>query len=180
MATNKQRKVLLSLLGSAGLILALDQLVLSPPQGASAGQAAPPAGAPAPVTPAATAASSDAGESAADTSADALRGWNEQLVGIGAATGGDGAPPSPFAPLEGRDPDESDAMSPAEFQAQHKLTAVMTGGDIGVAMINGAAVRIGQEVGGYRLIRVDSRTAEFRAGERTVRLVLPQQVGGGS
>lgn len=180
MATNKQRKVLLSLLGSAGLILVLDQVVLSPPQGASAGQAAPPTAAPAVETPATKPASSDAGEGASGDSADALRGWNEQLVGIGASTGSDGAAPSPFAPLEERDPDEADAMSPVEFQAQHKLTAVMTGGDIGVAMINGTAVRIGQEVGGYRLIRVDSRTAEFRAGELTVRLVLPQQVGGGS
>jgi hypothetical protein len=154
----------------------VDQVLLGPPLGASAGQVTP-AAPPAPTAqgpkPAARAASSDA--SVVDA-AESLRDWNAQLVSRSAES----PAPSPFAPLEAREPEESDVMSPHEFKAQHQLSGVMASGDIGIAMINGTAVRIGQEVGGYRLIRVDARSAEFRAGELTVRLELPQQVGRGS
>lgn len=183
MALNKERKILCGLLGSAGLILVVDQVLLGPPQGAQAGISA---NAQAPAPPATTEpASKPAMPKSTSTGSglvhsEQVQSWNDRL---GKATTDIASPQGmndPFSALEKREPEAPGVMSPSDFEREHKLTALLTGGDIGVAMINGTSVRVGQEVSGYRLIRVDTRSAEFLAGEVTVRLMLPKQGAGGS
>lgn len=182
MALSKERKLLLGALGSAGLILVADQVLLGPPQGANASPVAPAE----PVQPAPASTSDAPLASELDTpemsraSGKLVASWNEQLSEARPDIADRTELSDPFSATVQHEPDSSGAMSPQEFQQEHKLTAVMTGGDIGVAMINRKPVRINQLVAGYRLISVDSRSAEFRAGDQTVRLVLPQQINGGS
>lgn len=182
MALNKERKVLLGLLGSAGVILVADQVLLGPPQGASASQTTPAVQPP----PAPAAENNDAGDSPSAAlplsreSSELVETWNARLSE--ATTEGllEADLADPFAAVEQYEPEPTGLMAPLAFQQQHKLSSVMTGGDIGVAMINGKPVRIGQTIEGYRLISVDDRSAVFRAGDQTVRLVLPRQSAGGS
>ncbi len=176
MALNKERKVFLGLLGSAGLILVVDQVLLAPPQVSQAGEAAPPPPTTAPAaltTPQPTAGTPS-------PSSEVVRTWNEQLGKATTDTADVAGVADPFSAAKAREPEPTGIMGPVDFEREHKLTAVLAGGDIGVAMINGTSMRIGQEIAGYRLIRVDARSAEFRAGEFTVRLMLPTQGVGGS
>lgn len=181
MALTKERKVLLGLLGSAGLILAVDQLLLSPPRGAQA-QPAQDSPSAAPASQGAADAKAQA-EASASQAADghrqrAIAAWNERL--LSAAGADDGPTPDPFAPPAQERPAMPGLLSPAEFKSAHKLTAVMNGGDVAVAMVNGRAVRVGEEVSGYRLRSVDARSASFEAGGQVVVLELPvQPIGGG-
>lgn len=177
MALNKERKVLLGLLGSAGLILAIDQLFLAAPSGAqAAGAAQPPS--PAPLSdaqvegvPVVMPAGTDS--SAINSATNPLTKWNEQLASVHATLGGEA--PDPFRPATSPRSNEASLLSPAEFAGGHKLTAVLTSGEIGVAMVNGQAVRVGHEISGYRLVRVDARSAEFVVGDHVVKLELPSQ-----
>lgn len=165
MTLNKERKVLLGLLGSAGLILGIDQLLLAPPQGAQA-QSAPPVAA----TQSPEASTQPAPPAQIEASVIA---WNEKLAG--ARRDASGEVGDPFQPPAVQRSAGPGLMSPAQFLSDHKLTAVLTGGEVGVAMVNGQAVRVGQEISGYRLVRVDARSAEFVVGEQSVRLELPNQ-----
>lgn len=182
MALSKERKLLLGALGSAGLILVADQVLLGPPQGANASQVAPAQPAQPTQTPTTQAPMAAERETAemSRASGELVASWNEQLSEARPDSTDEAEISDPFSSAEQYAPDPSGVISPQEFRQGHKLTAVMTGGDIGVAMINGKPVRINQIVEGYRLISVDSRSAEFRAGDQTVRLILPQQIGGGS
>jgi hypothetical protein len=180
MPLNKERKVLLGLLGTAGLILVVDQLLLGPPQGASAGQASP--APPSTPSPPASDARPEASPSApALPAADgAIDAWNQRLRGAAGAVAVADALTDPFAPVEERSAGPAGVMTPENFRQQHELSAVMTGASNGVAMINKTPVRVGETISGYRLISVGSRSAVFQAGEQTVRLELPQQIPGNS
>lgn len=182
MPLNKERKVLLGLLGSAGLILAADQILLGPPQGASASQT-PATSQPTP-TPAPPPIDSTEGRDAkiemASVPVELVDTWNARLREATTDNPLAADIADPFRAVEHFEPETSVLMTPQAFQEQHKLSSIMTGGDIGVAMINGKPVRLGQTVEGYRLIRVNDRSVEFRAGEEIVRLVLPKQGTGGS
>lgn len=176
MALSKERKILLGLLGSAGLILVVDQVLLGPPQNAQAESMALPPPAVAAASPAPQATQPKPTQGGAKD-AQAIGDWNEKLK----ATLKDEAEgvPNPFQPgasstaLPG-------TLSPQAFQREHKLSAVLTSGEVSVAMVNGRAIRIGEEVSGYRLLRVDARSAEFVAGDQIVKLLLPTQSSGGS
>ena len=176
MALSKERKVLLGLLGSAGLILVVDQVLLGPPQNAQAESVALPPPAVTTSSPAPQAAQPKPTQGDAK-GAQAIGDWNDRLQ----ATLKDGTEsvPNPFQPgssstaLPG-------TLSPQAFQREHKLSAVLTSGEVSVAMVNGRAIRIGEEVSGYRLLRVDARSAEFAAGDQVVKLLLPTQSSGGS
>lgn len=182
MALSKERKLLLGALGSAGLILLADQVLLGPPQGANASQVAPiEQPPPAPTAAATEAPSAQSGAmEVSKASSEVLDTWNAKLSDATTGVGDGTAIADPFSVTERREADPADVVSPQVFLQQHKLTAVMTGGDIGVALINNKPVRIGQMVAGYRLINVDDRSAELRAGGQSVRLILPQQKAGGS
>lgn len=181
MALTKERKLLLGALGSAGLILAADQVLLGPPRGANASQIAPIEQPIAPTTTTTQAPSAQPGAMEVSlASGEVLDTWNARL---GEATAGDGDRATiadPFSITERRESGPADVISPQAFLQQHNLTAVMIGGEIGVALINNKPVRIGQMIAGYRLISVDDRSAELRAGGQSVRLVLPKQKASGS
>jgi len=78
------------------------------------------------------------------------------------------------------------------FQKQHKLTGVMLTAQGGVAMIQSAddasrggrrtPVRVGQTIGGFKLLSVTDKTASFASGELTTTLTLelPSGAGGSS
>ncbi len=181
MALNKERKVLLGLLGSAGLILTADQLLLGPPQGAKAGQATPtvqPLPAP----------QAEAGDTAIEqiaapklplASGELIGDWNERLSEATTENVLPSGIADPFSTAQ-REAETTGVLTPLMFKQQHELSSVITGGDIGVAMVNKKPVRVGQTVAGYRLISVDTRSAVFQAGDTTVRLTLPVQGTGGS
>jgi hypothetical protein len=58
------------------------------------------------------------------------------------------------------------AADPAEkFIHEHKLTSVLTAGDGGIAMVNGKVLRVGQEVDGFKLVRLEPGCAVFRGGD---------------
>ena len=174
MALSKERKVLLGLLGSAGLILVVDQVMLSAPRGAQAQDSVP--------TPTETPQASLASDAQSDKVAgapenlEAVRPWNEKL----AAAAGDAALASdPFVAPRAGQAEVPGIISPSAFRSAHRLSAVLTGGEVGVAMVNQQAVRVGETIAGYRLLRVDDRWAEFAAGDEIVRLELPSQPRGG-
>ena len=67
-------------------------------------------------------------------------------------------------------------VSAAEsFLHQHRLTAVMTDGNGGQAVVDGKCLRIGQEIDGFVLSSVGRRTAVFTSGEVSVELKLAEK-----
>lgn len=179
MALNKERKVLLGLLGSAGLILGIDYFVLSAPSGAHAGTAQPAPESETKPTPDTT---TPATKSAAGLSPRAALQWNqklEQAAGERAVAQDVDPFADPVVP-EQPAPDEAGPISVDAFVRTHQLSLVLLSGEMSVAMVNGAPVRLGDEIEGYRLISVDSRSAVFQAGEQTATLVLPKKPGGGT
>lgn len=63
--------------------------------------------------------------------------------------------------------------SPAtQFEARHKLTAVVTNARGGLAMVDGKPLEIGQELEQFVLIAVTPTTAVFRSGDATAVLQL--------
>lgn len=79
------------------------------------------------------------------------------------------APPPPQAPVElpstrGRD-----------FEARHKLTAVVVNARGGLAMVDGAPLKVGEQVEGFVLVSVMPTSAMFRSGdvEAVLELKLP-------
>ncbi|MFI4882911.1 MAG: hypothetical protein ACIAQU_10045 [Phycisphaerales bacterium JB064] len=176
MALSKERKVLLGLLGSAGLILVVDQVLLGPPQNAQAESAA---ALPQTVATQHPVAEGPQPKPKHDYAKDAqdIGDWNERLK-ASLKDEAEGVP-DPFqsvVPTAGL----PTTLSAQDFQREHKLSAVLTSGEVSVAMVNGRAIRIGQEISGYRLLRVDARSAEFVAGDQIVKLLLPTQSSGGS
>lgn len=71
------------------------------------------------------------------------------------------APPPAPLPSPGR-----------EFEARHKLTAVVTNARGGLAMVDGKPLEVGQELEQFVLIAVTPTTAMFRSGDATAVLQL--------
>lgn len=84
----------------------------------------------------------------------------------------------PEAPEPTAEPTSSDPASAKEvaerFRAQHRLDAIMAEGIAGLAIINGRAVRVGQQVQGFTLKRVGQRAAVFTDGMVEVELKVRQ------
>ncbi|MFI4916068.1 MAG: hypothetical protein ACIAS6_06115 [Phycisphaerales bacterium JB060] len=181
MALNKERKVLLGLLGSAGLILAADQLLLGPPRGA---QASAPTGASATPAPAQSSNVPTAKPAATDSATTGLtpqaaRQWNQRLDDAARdITTDDSSNPFAEKQVTPAEPAAPGVMSPDEFASMHELSLVMLNEQSSIARVNGRLVRIGEEVAGYRLVSLDARSALFQQGDQTVRLMLPKQSSG--
>ncbi len=175
MALNKERKVLLGLLGSAGLILAIDQFLLGPPSGAEAHSAAATGPTNTPSSPASQAAA-PAAPSSRELPADVAERWNDRVDAALSESTLD-TDLNPFAEASSRSAElgAPGLLAIEQFVGSHQLSLVMLSGETSMAMVNGKPVRIGDEVAGYRLISVDSRSATFKAGELTARLLLPNQ-----
>jgi hypothetical protein len=172
MKLSKSKLISLAALGLAVAALLVDRLALgpdgAPPKSAEAATAARPA---ATSTPSATPASAAA---PAAPGAAPVR-LADRLKALAAAPNLD--------PLHARDafmPPESwlaqsrapetaasaPAADPAEkFIREHKLTSVLMAGDGGIAMVNSKALRVGQEVDGFKLVRLEPGSAVFRGGD---------------
>jgi len=61
----------------------------------------------------------------------------------------------------------------ADFRQKYKLTAVMRGSSGGLAVIQGETVRLGQTIGGLKLIAIKDRSAVLSDGVEDVELELP-------
>jgi hypothetical protein len=62
--------------------------------------------------------------------------------------------------------------SSADFLAAHKLSGVLESTTGGVAIVDGQVLRVGQNLGDFRLRAVGSRWAEFTKDGNSVRLVM--------
>lgn len=178
MPLTKERKVLLGLLGSAGIILAIDQVLLSPPSGAKAAPSRT-------ETPAlrveagaiGTLPSQKSDVLSPTVTGEAMSLWNAQARQRASAEP-DTVVADPFiTPVDQLS--NATRVAAQQFLQQNRLTAVLAAGEQGVAMVNGKPVRLGGEISGYRLVRIDSRSAEFVAGDVVVRLSLPGESTGG-
>jgi hypothetical protein len=58
------------------------------------------------------------------------------------------------------------------FVQKHNLTAVMGSGQSGYAIIDGACVRIGRSLEGFKLTAIDAKSVTFEAGSSRVKLQL--------
>ena len=176
MKRSRERNVLIAVLGVAGLGLLVDRVVIgsdvTAPAESSAGMLDDVTFDPASLSIVPDKAG-DAGP--AESLANRLR----QIAGE--ATSGDGAvirdaftPPASWVPADGEQRAGSEAaLAVEEFKRDHKLEAVLVTGDQRCAVINGQTVYVGQTVQGYRLVSVQERSAEFRAGGVTVSLGIP-------
>lgn len=59
-----------------------------------------------------------------------------------------------------------------EFLSRHKLRAVMLSGGQAVALINDRLLRVGQYVGGFKIISIENKAATLEKGGISVRLTL--------
>lgn len=80
------------------------------------------------------------------------------------------APAAPAAP-----PDPATV-----FRMRHRLVAVMVGSSGAYAMVDDQTLLPGQVIDGFRLVRVDQRSALFEADGRTVELLVPSEDAGGA
>jgi hypothetical protein len=58
------------------------------------------------------------------------------------------------------------------FRDRHRLTAIFLGPGGSTAIINGRAVREGQQIGGFTLVLIGARSTMFSAGAHQVELTL--------
>ncbi|MEO1007656.1 MAG: hypothetical protein AAFX79_03765 [Planctomycetota bacterium] len=167
MKLNKERRVYVALLGCAGLVLGVDQLLSAGPQSAQAG-------APVPMHDATT---GDAGAGAAARPLDerkAMAGWNEAARALMAQKNESGGVPDPFA-MPDAGAGEAVASAGGSFASRHTLSAVLAAGPDSVAIIDGRPVRIGEKIDGMTLVEVERRAAVFESGARRIRVELPDQ-----
>ena len=75
-----------------------------------------------------------------------------------------------FAPLSGMS--AGAALVDAASTTQLKLTGVMFTDSAKYAVINGRPVRVGETIGGYRLMSVSRNAAQFRFGQDVLTLTL--------
>jgi hypothetical protein len=58
------------------------------------------------------------------------------------------------------------------FEDDHRVTSVFMTGQGGGAVVNGKLLRVGQEIDGYRLLRVSASGAVFASGEQEAAMPL--------
>ena len=60
-----------------------------------------------------------------------------------------------------------------QFRATYRVSVIMLVGDGGSALVNGQVIRVGQDLGGFRLVSLTPTTATFERGTTRVELALP-------
>jgi hypothetical protein len=184
MKLSKSRIASLAALGLAVLALAADRLWIGSGEASprpAAASAAPAVTALAPSAP--TASAPAAGGVSAATGRASVADRLKTLA-AGKSLDPDGVKEA-FAPPESwmvqvaapaAVPEEASPPSPdpAEtFAGQYKLTSVLISGSGGIAMVNGKMLRMGQEIGGYRLVGLAPGSATFKsAGGTEVQLLV--------
>lgn len=178
MKRSRERNILIAVLGVAGLGLLIDRVVIgsdvTSPAESSAGVVDDIAD-----DPASLLIVSDAPQDAAPASANATESLANRLRRVaGQAELNDGAavrdafiPAPSWTPVDFEPESGSEAALAIEsFKRDNKLEAVLVTGDQRCAVVNGQTVYVGQTLQGYRLVSVQERSAEFRAGGVTVSL----------
>jgi len=170
MGLSRERKIFVGLLGVAGLALVVDRGVLQPGEVSAKEVSLTDTIA----TLAASAGTPGTGKT--DEGAvllPAMLAERLNLTGMdGGATTNAFALPASWVPTPRGPGPENRGSAPLTL----KLSAVMPSRTGGIAIINGATVRVGEEVehSGYRLARVTEGTAVLEHGDRTLELSLPQ------
>ena len=177
MKLTKRGIVLLGLLGLAAVAIVVDRLVQSAPAAAPqpAAASSPVSGAahPAPARPATPTATGTPAATAVQASAiaDRLRRAGEGLDMDPMNLRDAFVPPESW--LARPPTPEGHAAAPAapvadsadRFVREHKLTSVLIDADGGIAVVNDKVLRVGQEIDGYRLVRLAPGTALFTGGD---------------
>lgn len=182
MALSKQRKILVAVALVTGVCFVADALFLGP-----SASPAPPAST--------SAAGADVGQGAEPKTTLARLATDRQAFGapgvaqrLRSATRPDGASltasrdlffpngiakPAPVQAAPGVETPKPAPIDPAtEFASRYKLRAVMIAGGQSVALINHRLVHVGQTVGGYKLVHLETKAARLEKAGITVRLVL--------
>jgi len=169
----RERKVFLGLLGAGVAALIADRLLFAPAGAGAAVPAAEPASAPPPSSRAAPAVepATPNGVPFSQRVAEAAAGAQSERDPFRV----DDSWPKPIIKEEGSAPTAQDLDT---FIKQIKLTAVVTQKDheAQFAMINGRVRKIGDQIGGFRIVAMDPAGVEFESpiGERKrVALDLP-------
>jgi hypothetical protein len=185
-----QRKALAAVLGLGVLALVLDRAVFTPGE---AGAVTPSASGPAPATASTQASAPQRTAKPGSTSMAVVRKnlyaaldvteWDDRAIGGSLR-------PTPgwalFADPREERPAPSGTSQMDRFRQAYHLKAVMKQGDSWVAIITGGQFkqgqlfRVGSALDGFRLIKLDDRTAVFEAGSQRVELSLPKPMGGGN
>ncbi len=188
MKLTRERKVYVAVLSAAGAIWGIDRVLLSGgPQGAHAGVIEQPAAAIVPTEKAARASGevpsrerAAASTSAADrtahpTLASRLETLSRKLNEKDPLSGASGLFEEPAwarpAVVE-KAPAADSALDDAEFLASHDLTALLTVEGKPMAIINGKLLKLGESIGGYRLVEIQRDAAHFENGRVSVRLAI--------
>jgi len=191
MKLTRQQTMLAVVLAVALSALAFDQLVLGgggEPESAEAGTTTPePSPADRDDTPASDDAVVDEGGDRPVAEATlpqrlAITSRLEALEPVAPASPVDGwrdafRPPVSWLPgPNGAAGQQPDVLSPAEFRARHKLTAIVDGEGARVVLINGRTYQVGQSVLGYRLVKITRTSAIFRGPGAYVELKVHADV----
>ena len=179
MALSRKRKVLAVLLGLAAMVLVADRLTPGPGQAGPAqvkaavtpGKGVRPTEVP--VTNAADEVTGDASGLADDSLAARLETFcREHDLDPLAVRDAFCAPQSWLADLQPEQPMSSTQVMAQDFVRKHKLTAVATFQNVGIAVIDDEHVRVGEKLDGFRLMRVADRSAILASNGVQVKLTL--------
>lgn len=177
MALSNAHKVLFAVLALAVLALLIDWLFLggdaTHPSAASASVGAPPAETAVPPAPPPepTAVADAKPDADGPLLADRLR-TAARTLGLDPTNTREAFAPSEDWLPELRLPGPPQRDPAEDFARQHRLTSVILIGTGGSAVVDGRAVRVGQELDGFRLVRLTSAGAVFQAGDSQVELRL--------
>lgn len=178
MKRSRERNVLIAVLGVAGVGLLIDRVVIGSdmtcPAESSAGVVEDIMADPASllIVPDRGGDTAGPGVGPAESLAQRLREVaGKSASGDGSAPRDAFAPGPSWAPVGVEPRAGNDAELAAEtFKQDHKLEAVLVTGEQRYAVVNGQTIYVGQTLQGYRLVSVQERSAEFRAGGVTVLL----------
>ena len=179
MVLSRKRKVLAVVLGLAAMVLVADRLTSGPGQTgpAQVKAAMAPGGSVRPVEGSVTNAGGEVAGDACGLVDDSLatrletfsREHNLEPLAVKDAFC---APQSWLADLKPDRPMSSTQVMAQDFVRQHKLTAVASFQNVGIAVIDDKQVRVGEELDGFRLLRVADRSAVFTSNGVQVKLTL--------
>jgi hypothetical protein len=178
MQLTTQRKIYLAVLALAGLGFGTDRCFFSPPPADAHAAVASAASTPALVSAAPHAASGPSAPEPADAGAVAQRlqaaQGDVELTSLRDVF----SPTSAWTGAARLAPDKARAQAAEtieRFRSGHHLLAVMNGGRVPLALVDGKVVHPGQRVDGFRLDQIGEHSVSFTSGDMTVDLHLPSR-----
>jgi hypothetical protein len=188
MKLSKSKLALLAMLGLAVAAFLVDRFVLGtagPSKAAGSNEAAPKtvgaaAAGPASAAPTPAAKPVEAVETsrppAGPSVADRLKALASRMPNLKGAAARDALalPASWVTTVKTPDDPVPPATDPAgRFLQEHRLTAVLIADNGGLAIINGKPIRVGEEIDGFRLLRLAPGYAVFQFGADGIEVKLP-------